>query len=117
MKRVGIILLDGFEIIIKLYELQAAGKNKLLRSEDRELASFKSDNLIMPSAFIEVIAEATYAGSSLQISDWKICSRNLPDSITKKISGATNTTIESLIPSREHELLSLGLLNEFYTTP
>lgn len=114
MHHVGIILLDGAEVLVRMYETDNIANHILLHSENRDLTSFKQGKLLMKSTdFIEVIAEVSFAGYSLRITDWKICARNLPESIVKDVALATGMSIEKMTLAREQELLCKGVLSEF----
>lgn len=113
MKRVGIILLDGSEVIIRMYEISNKGNQMLIHNESRDLTSFETGKTLKSYELIEVIAEAFFTGSSLRVTEWKICSRNVPEMTIKEVAASTNTIIENLILNREQEIMCKGLLSEF----
>ncbi|SRR5258708_7445540 len=108
----GLILIDGDEVIIRIYEKDTQGKWKLLRYQSRDLATFESGKHAEASDIVEVLAEVSLSRYSLHIPEWKICARNLPDEIIKEVSLATNISAELLTLTREQELLSKGMLME-----
>lgn len=112
MNRIGIMLLDGTEIIIRMYEINTNGKVKLLHSENRDLTPFDKGNILKPVDIIEIIAEISIKGFSFAITDWKICARNTLGNLIKEIMLATNTQIELLTLNREQEILCNGLIIE-----
>lgn len=111
-ERFGLILIDNDEVIIRIY----AGGNKrgvkLLRYHSHDLASFTSGKSITASEIIEIIARTSLSGESMHIAEWKICARNVSETIIQDITYATGFTVELLTLHREQELLCKGMLME-----
>jgi hypothetical protein len=112
MKRVGIIFLDGAEVIIRIYEAEASRSYKLLHTQNRDLTSFKHDEMLKTVDAIEVIAEVYFTGHGMNVTDWKICARNVPEATINHIASVTGFTVETLLLNREQDLLCKALFEE-----
>jgi hypothetical protein len=113
MQHYGIILLDGKEVVINVYASDNNGAHTLLSHQTRDLTGFPQKSQPEPSEIIEIIAESFFSGMSSNIKEWKICSRNVAESIIRDITTATKFPIENLKLNREQELICLGILSEF----
>ena len=116
MEKVILLLLDKNEFIFQIVTI----KNnipKLQKIERIELSSrFKTD---LPEPEQIILAYASLASSSYvsQLSEWRVCSRNIPSKIIKIVSLATDLKIETLTKTREQELLLKGLGYEANDNP
>ncbi len=109
-------MLDGAEVIIRMYEIDKAEQITLIHSQTRDLALFTPNIMLKPSEVIAVITETLVAGTALQIQKWGIVARNVPEDSIHEIALATNCTIENLLLSREQEMLCHGL-SQYYFPP
>lgn len=108
---IGIILIDGFEVLIRVYQ-SIGGGWKQLRSQNRDLSLFQRGKELKSSEVIEVIAEVSLSGYSLGVSDWRIIVRDLSDETIHNIQLATGLKINNLTLVREQELICKGILSE-----
>lgn len=110
-EQIGIIFVDHDEVILRIY---IPDKNlwKLLRYQCYDLASGIPGTTATSTDIIEIIAGiflTHYAATTL---DWKICGRDVHESIIHDISAATGLRTELLTLQREQELLCKGMLME-----
>src|SRR5258708_6857957 len=94
--RYGIILIDGNEILIRIYEKDAKGIWKLLLYQHRDLATFSKSKPVEASEFIEVIAQTSLTQYAVHVMEWKICARNIDEELMQKIHLVTNIASENL---------------------
>lgn len=118
-EKLGLILLDGEEVIIRIYVLESpttclpAGRNwKLAGHLSYDLATFQKRKLITSSEIIEIIADVSLSQTALHVSEWKILTRNLSESTARDVTSATGISTEILTLTREQELLCKGVLAE-----
>jgi hypothetical protein len=108
----GIILLDGNEIIIRIYTLES-GKWKIFHYQSYDLTPFDKGKIVTSADIIEVIAEVSLSHAVAQVAEWKICARNIEEITLHDIAVATGMETELLTLNREQELLCKGTLLEF----
>lgn len=108
----GIILLDGAEVIIGIYVLNRHLRWEKIYSQVRDLTTFDSQKPIDYLEIMETLTEILLFGIKLGIKNWKIISRNLEDEVIKQISQATKLKIRSLDLKDEQELICRGILSE-----
>lgn len=106
----GIILIDKDEFVVKIYQSVEKGRWEVLHWQRYFMVSTK---VWQASRVIETVAEAFLSVSNLGIEEWVICSRGVPAKIIKDVSLAINIPIETLSPSREHDLFFNGLVYEW----
>lgn len=111
-ERYGIILLDGCEIIARIYEKTSQGKWTLLHYHDRDLTTFDNNTKLTASDIVEVIVQISLSKWGEKVDDWKIISRNLDEEVSQHVSMATGIYAEYLTLQREQELLCKGVLKE-----
>lgn len=106
-QRYGIVLLEKKEIILRVYE---AGEKewRLIFYQNKVL---QNDGA---AGITEAIAEFLVSEQTQHIADWKLCSRNIPQSVIRKVSSATGFAIENLTELREQELLCKGMFTELW---
>jgi hypothetical protein len=102
----GVILLDQTEIILRVYQISEQKWN-LLHYFSKNITSD-----LPASAIIAIIAEILSLSYTQKILDWKLCSRNIPDSTITQVAKATGLKIEALPLHREQELLCKGVFTE-----
>lgn len=102
--RLGVLLLDGHEVLLSVYELDG----HLIWRQPIKIP-FKEPPALK---IIETIADLSYQTSSLKINIWKVSSRNLPSKTRLQVSEATGQTIDEITRIQEQELISLGLFYE-----
>lgn len=110
MNRYGIILVDGTEVVIWIYEQQKFHWN-IIYHQTRDLIPLSKQPL-ESTEIIEAITQALLSGYSYKIDDWKIIARNLSDITTREISLALGLKVSNLTLIHEQELLSKGALME-----
>lgn len=110
-KRIGIILLDGTEVIVAIFAQNRSLKWEKLYYQVRNL-TFESQEQIDYLAIVETLVEILLFGLKLKIKNWKILSRSLPMEILKQISQVTKLKIQNLDLKTEQELICKGVLNE-----
>lgn len=110
--RVGIILLDGAEVIIGIYAQSRELRWNKLFYQVRDLTSLQTQEQIDYLEIIETLAQSLLFGIKLNIKNWKVVSRNLSDEILKQISSSTKLKIRNLDLKTEQELICRGILSE-----
>lgn len=110
--RRGIIFLDGTEVVVGIYGLNRDLRWTKLYYRVEDLAKVQTP--VDPVDIIEKIADTLFFGVKLNIKDWKIISRNLPEESFNKISQVTKLKIKDLDLAGEQELICQGLLNMVY---
>ncbi len=113
--RRGVIFLDGTEVIIGIYGLNRDLRWTKLYFRVEDLAIYQSDDLVDPLDIVEKMADTLLFGVKLNIKDWKIISRNLPEESFNQITQATKLKIKKLNLADEQELICEGVLNEVFT--
>lgn len=112
LPKVGLIFLDGTEVIIGIYIQNRDLRWTKLYSQVRDLTNFDSEKPIDYLDLVEILAESLLFGVKLNIKRWQVLSRNLSDEILKQISQATRVKVRSLDLKTEQELILKGVLNE-----
>lgn len=112
-ERFGIILIDGNEVIIKIYELDKTNRWRLIRYRDHDLIPYTPTEKITSQEIIEIIAETSFSSYAVHVNNWRILSRNNNEETIQAVSHATAIQAEVISLSREQELLCKGLLTEF----
>lgn len=112
--RKGIIFLDGTEVITGIYGLNRYLRWTKLYYKVEDLAKSRTQIPTDPVEIIEKIADTLLFGVKLNIKDWKIISRNLPEESFNQISQATRLKIKNLDKAYEQELICQGVLNEVF---
>lgn len=110
-KKIGVILLDGTEVVVAIFALNRHLRWEKIYSQVRDLTIFESKNSVDYLEIVETLAEFLLFGLKLDIKSWKILSRNLSDETLKQISQATKLKIKSLDRATEQELICKGALN------
>lgn len=108
--RFGIILLDWNEIVIRIYDRNEQGCLKLIYHHIKDVNPNKKDFPIATQIcekFITAVIEKT---ESLQIKEWKISARYLPESKVRDIASKVGLNIEKLTLQQEQDLICRGLL-------
>ncbi len=112
VNRIGIILLDSNEIILRVYTVDKQPLWKLYRYQSYDLATGIPGKMATAAEIVEIIAQILLSRYASDITDWKICARNLHDTVVHDISAATGLAVEMLTLQREQELLCKGMLME-----
>lgn len=112
-EKYGIILLDGPEVIIHLYQKETEKQMTPIHQQVYDLTSFNPKQKITPTEIIEIIAQTAISKEAINIADWKICARNLPEDTVSQVSYVTNIKAEILTLAREQQLLCNSLAKEF----
>lgn len=110
--RVGVILLDGTEVIVAIFALTRDLKWEKLYYQVRDLTTFEPQKPVDYLAIMENLAEVLLFGLKLSIKNWKVLSRNLSDEFLKQISQVTKLKIRNLNLRTEQDLICRGILNE-----
>ncbi len=107
---IGVILVDGDEIILRIYVLNKQKEWDLFRYQSYDLASGIPGKSATSSDIVGIIAGVLLTRYASTITDWKICARNLQEDILHDIAEATGFPSELLTLEREQELLCKGIL-------
>lgn len=118
-KRIGIILLDGAEVIVAIFAQNRSLKWEKLFFQRKELVHYQARDLTINESqkqidYLEVVAtlaEVLLFGLKLNIKSWRVLSRNISDEILKQISQVTKLKIKTLDLALEQELICRGVLN------
>jgi hypothetical protein len=108
----GIVLLDKTEIIIKVYEKDISCTPKKIYDKQYEKAAFSSPEELTVSEVIELIAQTALTPEAINVSDWRICAREVPEVTVSEISHITNIKAEILTLSREQDLICKAVAGE-----
>lgn len=108
----GVVLLDDEEALFTIYTVDKRGKAQVLFQVRKILPQCRSGRGLSQSQSVEVVAEFFYKGAALNVRDWRLAGRQIPDELVRVIAKATGLPIENLREKRERELLMLGLLSE-----
>lgn len=103
-QRAGIILLDGEEFIVRIFETDYYEIHLVYYFT----GYLKNNNI---SSIIPEIFNNPYAQ---HIAEWKICSRNTQLSNINKVQQITGFTVEKLTIVREQELICKGMFTELW---
>lgn len=112
-ERFGIILLDGAELIIRIYETNNK-EWKLIHYLSKNLQGSKPDFIVSNDTIALTIADIFASNYSRHIAEWKICARNVSKSLSLEIQKLISLPIEYLTPAREQELLCKGMFTELW---
>jgi len=107
---IGVILVDGDEIVLRIYILNRYKEWDLLRYQSYDVATGTPGKRASSAEIVEVIAGVLITRYAKTIFDWKICARNTEEAIIQDIEEATGLPIELLTLQREQELLCKGIL-------
>ena len=110
--KIGIIFLDGAEVIVGIYVLNRHLKWEKIFYQVRDLTTFDPKKPIDYLDILEVLTERLYFGLKSGIKDWQIIARNLSDEILNSLSQATKLEIKILGLKDEQELICRGILSE-----
>lgn len=109
----GIILVDGTEIILRVY--QTDGKIwQIIHTTTRDLLDNNREKAVTAYDIAEVIADLFATTQTQKVIEWRICTRFQPRDTVVEIAHATGLRIEPLERSREQELLCKGMFTEFW---
>lgn len=111
-KRIGIILLDGTEVIVAIFAQSRSLKWEKLFFQVRALNTVNSQKQINYLAVVEKLAEVLLFGLKLNIRNWRVLSRHISAEILKQISQVTKLKIKTLDLVLEQELICRGVLSE-----
>ena len=106
----GVILIDGLQIVTRIYLSSKEYQWKLIDYQSKDLGYIKRNVILETSDFIETISQVFLSEKGRHIADWKILARHLPGFIIKDVRLATNFEVEDLTLIREQELICLGAL-------
>jgi hypothetical protein len=112
MVRIGILLLEKTEIIIRIYEADDRTW-RLLYYQSIEIEQPKTDDLDS-SIFIEAIAEFLITEQAQIVNEWRASARGFPTSTLQQISVAIGFNFDNLTPLREQELICKGMFTELW---
>ena len=112
-EKFGIVFIDKEEVIIQIFEKATEEKLNLIYNKLYDFATFSNHKTILPGEIVEVIAQTAISKDAINVIDWKICSREVPELIISQISYVTNIKAEILTLTREQNLICRGLAQEF----
>ena len=107
----GIVLLDGSEIVLKIYTISTK-KWQLVHALNHDLLDYKREKQITPYTIAEAIADLLSASYTQKVIEWRICGRNIAKKTTSEVALALGIKIEYLDRKREQELLCKGMFTE-----
>lgn len=107
---IGIILLDGDEVVLRIYGLDQHKQWIIVRDQNYDLTSDIPGEKAASSEIVEIIAGIFFTQHFSDICDWKICARNIADETVHDIAQATGFQIETLTLQKEQNLLCKGIL-------
>jgi hypothetical protein len=110
IQRVGILLLEKSEVVIRIYEVD----EKEWRLLHYQCIQLQSPDGKHSTLIIESLADFLASNDSMQVSEWKLAARGISHEDTAQISSAVGLHIESINPLREQELLCKGLFTELW---
>lgn len=110
----GVIFLDGTMVVVGIYGLNRDLRWTKIYYRVEDLSESITQIPLDPAEMIEKIADTLLFGIKLNIKDWKIISRNLPEESFNQISAATKLKIKNLNLAWEQRLVCEGLLNEVF---
>jgi hypothetical protein len=111
IERFGVILIDDFELILRVYETT---------QKDWRLIYYFSKNFTgIPATQIFDAASTTIAmlfsdQYTQHIAEWKFCTRSAPNNLIEDITALTGLKAEYLTQQREQELLCKGMFTELW---
>lgn len=111
LEKIGIILLDGDEVIIRIYN-QDNQKWELSKYQSYDLATFDACKHVSAREILEIIADVSLARYAAHVTEWKICARNVADDVVHEVANTISMHVELLSLAREQELLCKGILME-----
>jgi hypothetical protein len=111
VERFGILLVDEFELILRVYETENA--------EWKLIYYFSKNFTGIPPATLNDALSATMAtlfsdAYTQHIAEWKLCARSAPNNITKEIERLIGLSVETVTRQREQELLCKGMFTELW---
>lgn len=109
----GIILVDGSEIVLRIYNIDNK-QWQLVHYTNRDLIDTKEEKKITAYDIAEVIADLFSTTYTHKVVEWKICTRDITRETAVEIAQATGLKVEHLERVREQELLCKGLFTEFW---
>lgn len=109
----AIILVDGTEIILRVYRIEG-DKWRLLHYDSRDLIDRKSEKEVTPYNVAEIIADLFSTTYTQEVVEWRICARNLSRQTVAEIALAVGFKIEYLERIREQELICKGAFTELW---
>ena len=109
----GIILIDGTEIILRVYKTDGTVW-QIIYKTIRDLLDKKREKEVTAYDLAEVIADLFSTTYTQKVIEWRIFARDLPRDTVVEIAQATGLRVELLDRSREQELLCKGMFTEFW---
>ena len=111
-EKYGVIFLDKAEIIIQVFD--KVDKDVFVKVYDKQydMETFSTKKTTDISEIVEVIAQTALARQAINVVEWRICARDIAESIVSQISYITNIKAEILTLSREQNLICSGIVSE-----
>ncbi|HSA83753.1 MAG TPA: hypothetical protein VLF20_02615 [Patescibacteria group bacterium] len=109
----GIILVDGSEIILRIYQTEN-NQWQMIYTSTQDLVNKKREKLLTAYDIAEAIADLFSTTYTQKVIEWRICARFQPQEMIGEIAKATGLRVEYLDRTREQELLSKGMFTEFW---
>jgi len=107
----GIILIDPFEIVMKIYQQVERDNWQSLFESHYSLGNY-IENIQEITRVIETIKHAFAEVDGLGIDDWKIYMRGLDPKVNYEISEAIELNVETITPKKEQEYIYQALIGE-----
>jgi hypothetical protein len=108
--KVGVLLLDGAEVIIRIYHVDHDNGFTLMFAQDRDLYTFDIRKPIMLMDVVEMFANALFQAPVKDVDVWQLVSRNVPDDFAYSLEHSIKQHIEHLSLREEQELICQGVL-------
>ena len=110
--RYGIILLDGTEVIFRIYEI--SDREWRLFHYHSAIIEPSTEHRIQASDIMEIIGDFFATDYAQHIAEWRIGSRDLSTKLISELAHALDIRIENLSLHREQELLCKGIFTELW---
>ncbi len=107
---VGILFLDGAEVIIRIYHVDHDEGFTLMYAQDRDLYTFDLLKPIMLMDVVEMFARVLLDAPVKDVDIWQLVSRNVPEDFVHALQRSINQHIEQLSLTEEQELICQGVL-------
>ena len=112
LEKIGIILLDRDEVVIRIYVHDNQVYWSLLRYQNYDLATFDTNKHVSAKEILEIIADVSLSQYAAHVTEWKICARDVTDAVIEEVANTISMHVELLTLAREQELLCKGILME-----
>lgn len=113
MNRIGILFVDEFEVVIRIYDIGECGSTSLFDTKSYDLVPLEGSGRPTAEEIVEIFRWAAGLELSRSVGNWKVIARRVADGTAEEISRILRLPVENLTLVREQELICKGLLSEF----